>query len=211
MCDVRRLRRLRIWGLLPILQWQSSLERPETQPQDRRLLAIERLQVLSMLAYYPLEHLCTFIPVRALIFVSKLLCGILLAIYAGADYLGSHSVVRISPGRLNKLGLWSCRFWAAYVLLQFFHLAEDNNMLAATERAIRLKRRALDARQVGPQFSGEKGKERALEDDVEGEREGEDMGERSLRMEEAALRTKKDALLTETVVNLGYAPLTIHW
>lgn len=45
----------RIWGLLPIIQWLSSIER--NRPPTRRLLTLERLQGWSMLAYYPLEHL----------------------------------------------------------------------------------------------------------------------------------------------------------
>lgn len=47
----------RLWGLLPIWQWVISLANPETQPQDKRLLFIERIQALSMLVYYPVGGL----------------------------------------------------------------------------------------------------------------------------------------------------------
>lgn len=95
-------------GLLPIFQWMISLEK--TSPPTRRLLNIERIQGWSMLAYYPLEHLY---------------------------YLGSHQIIPISSKKLEKLSLWSCRFWAVYVVLQFFHLSEDQRLLKLRERALR--------------------------------------------------------------------------
>ncbi|CAE6514839.1 unnamed protein product [Rhizoctonia solani] len=100
------------WGLLPIIQWLSSLER--SQPQTRKLLNIERLQALAMLAYYPLEH-----------------------VY----YLGSQSIIRISPRTSNRLAIWSCRVWAVYIVLQFEHLREDMRLLALEERAARTARK----------------------------------------------------------------------
>jgi hypothetical protein len=78
-----------------------------------------------MLAYYPLEHLY---------------------------YLGSHGIIPSSmPSPLsvfsekkrrlaldfNKLGLWSCRFWAAYVVLHFAHLVEDRKLLKQRHSSIR--------------------------------------------------------------------------
>lgn len=102
----------RIWGLLPIFQWMISLER--TPPPTKYLQTIERLQGLSMLIYYPLEH-----------------------IY----YLASHSVLppRLSPSLAtnNKIAIWSCRAWAVYVVLQFFHLKEDWKLLKLRERALK--------------------------------------------------------------------------
>lgn len=100
------------WGLLPIIQWLSSLER--SQPQTRKLLNIERLQALAMLAYYPLEH---------------------------AYYLGSQSIIRVSPRTSGKLAMWSCRIWALYIVLQFGHLREDMKLLAQDERAARAARK----------------------------------------------------------------------
>lgn len=102
----------RIWGLLPIIQWLISLER--SPPPTRRLQMIERLQGLSMLVYYPLEHFY---------------------------YFASHSILpaRISPSRSanNKIALWSCRAWAVYVVLQFLHLREDWKLLKIRERALK--------------------------------------------------------------------------
>lgn len=105
----------RIWGLLPIFQWLISLER--SPPSTRNLLTIERLQGWSMLAYYPLEHLW---------------------------YLLSHEIIpstvtsplslfssKIKKVKLDadRVGMWSCRFWALYVVLHFAHLVEDRKIL----------------------------------------------------------------------------------
>jgi hypothetical protein len=110
-------------GLLPIVQWLISLER-NSQP-TRRLLTIERLQGWSMLAYYPLEHL---------------------------SYLTSHGIIpttipnllslfasKARPITLDSgvLGIWSCRFWALYVALQFAHLREDRKLLQLRQRALK--------------------------------------------------------------------------
>ena len=104
-------------GLLPIYQWLTSLER--MHPPTRKLLTIERLQGWSMIAYYPLEHLY---------------------------YLRAHAILPAAlalpflkksiPLNTGKIGLWSTRFWAAYVFLQFAHLREDHQLLRSRERAL---------------------------------------------------------------------------
>ncbi|KAH7097378.1 peroxisomal biogenesis factor 11 [Auriculariales sp. MPI-PUGE-AT-0066] len=150
----------RIWGLLPIIQWMISMEK--SQPATRNLLIIERLQGWSMLAYYPLEH-----------------------IY----YLASHKMIpwKISRRTLDTIGLWSTRFWAAYVLLQFLHLREDWKL-------VRLNERALKAQEKG------KATDLPVTDGhapvVDGWRE---------------LAKRKRAMAYDAVVNTAYLPLTIHW
>ncbi|KAJ7022627.1 hypothetical protein C8F04DRAFT_1137596 [Mycena alexandri] len=121
----------RFWGLLQIFQWLISLER--TQQPTRNLLTIERLQGWSMLGYYPLEHLC---------------------------YLRIHGVIPekvSSPASLRNpkakpipldskyLSLWSCRCWAAYVILQFAHLREDRKLLKLQHRTLRKSKVAVTA------------------------------------------------------------------
>lgn len=109
-------------GMLPIVQWLVSLER-NPQP-TRKLLTIERLQAWAMLAYYPLEHLYYL---RS--------HGILPSSIPSPFSLFSHKK-RIKLDA-NKLALWSCRFWAFYVLLHFVHLMEDKKLLEARQRSIR--------------------------------------------------------------------------
>ncbi|KAG6902855.1 hypothetical protein C0995_010740 [Termitomyces sp. Mi166 len=112
----------RIWGLLPIVQWLISLER--TPPATRNLLTLERLQGWSMLAYYPLEHL------SYLLFNEIIPSTIpnILSFFSSSD--------RISLDA-NSISIWSCRFWALYVLLQFAHLREDFTLLRARQRNLR--------------------------------------------------------------------------
>lgn len=113
----------RIWGLLPIVQWLVSLER-NPQP-TRKLLTIERLQGWSMLAYFPLEHL------------SYLLShGLIPSTIPTIWFFISSSAKRIKLNA-NVLGMWSSRFWALYVLLQFAHLREDRKLLELRQRNLR--------------------------------------------------------------------------
>jgi hypothetical protein len=44
-------------------------------------------------------------------------------------WLGLHSVIPISPENRDKIGMWSCRFWASYVILYFYQLFEEYKML----------------------------------------------------------------------------------
>ncbi|KAF8239610.1 hypothetical protein L208DRAFT_1385588 [Tricholoma matsutake] len=113
----------RIWGLLPIVQWLVSLERNPTP--TRRLLTIERLQGWSMLAYYPLEHLS---------YLSS--HGIIPSTVPTISSLFSSTAkyMKLDP---NILGIWSCRFWAIYVVLQFAHLREDRKLLLQQQRTLR--------------------------------------------------------------------------
>jgi len=113
----------RFWGILPIFQWLISLERKPHA--TRSLLTIERLQGFSMLAYYPLEHL-------------SYLCsqGVLSSVITLPPLLFSRfqKTITLKP---NVLGMWSCRCWALYVLLQFAHLREDRKLLQLRERSLR--------------------------------------------------------------------------
>ncbi|KAK7058421.1 hypothetical protein VNI00_002055 [Paramarasmius palmivorus] len=112
----------RFWGLIPIFQWMIALER-NPQP-TRNLLNIERLQGWSMLGYYPLEHL-TFL--------------------RSNDVIPSQLSLRVSPLSKPKkldlnageMSLWSCRCWAAYVVLQFAHLREQRKLLQTRQRNLR--------------------------------------------------------------------------
>lgn len=111
-------------GILPIFQWLISLER--SPPPTRNLLTIERLQGWSMLAYYPLEHiyyLCTngIIPSS---FPS------LLSLFTSTS---PRKRIRLNT---DAIGIWSCRFWALYVVLQFAHLREDRKLLRLKERSL---------------------------------------------------------------------------
>ncbi|KAL5535828.1 hypothetical protein ACEPAF_3922 [Sanghuangporus sanghuang] len=119
----------RFWGLLPIYQWLTSLERMPAP--TRKLLTIERIQGWSMLLYYPFEHLY---------------------------YLRTHGILpekidlsvpfaKNLSVKLNasKLALWSTRAWAIYVFLHLSHLREDARLLRLRERALAKSRSNGDA------------------------------------------------------------------
>ncbi|KAF8896178.1 hypothetical protein BD779DRAFT_1494366 [Infundibulicybe gibba] len=112
----------RIWGLLPIVQWLISLER-NPQP-TRKLLVIERLQGWSMLAYYPLEHF-SYLSTSGIIPST---------IPTLSSIFSTGKPITLDP---DSLGIWSCRFWALYVFLQFAHLREDWKLLQAHKKSLR--------------------------------------------------------------------------
>lgn len=115
---------LNLQGLLPIFQWLVALER--TPPASRNLLTIERLQGWSMLFYYPLEHL-SYLRYHGIISSS---------IPSPLSLFSSKKKKRINLDS-DVLSRWSCRLWAGYVILQFFHLIEDRRLLKQRHSSIR--------------------------------------------------------------------------
>lgn len=99
----------RLFGLFPIIGWMQSMHDPKTAPKDAILSKIEYLQGLSMLCYYPLEHICTL----ALLCCSRDLTDLREFI----DYLATKGVFDIAPATIGRMARISCRFWAAYVFL----------------------------------------------------------------------------------------------
>lgn len=106
-----------------------ALER--SPPPTRRLRTIERLQGWSMLAYYPLEHLYYLLSHSAI--PDKLP---LPSLTAFIPFVRTKPGTKHIPLDLGALGVWSTRFWAAYVVLQIAHLREDSKLLAVRERTI---------------------------------------------------------------------------
>ncbi|KAH9847710.1 hypothetical protein C2E23DRAFT_889814 [Lenzites betulinus] len=125
--DARML--FRIWGLLPIFQWMISMER--SPPPTRKLRTIERLQGWSMLGYYPLEHL--YYLLSHSIIPDKLP---LPSLTAFVPFIRTRPSDKHIPLSLGALGLWSTRFWAAYVFLQLAHLREDSKLLQVHARTL---------------------------------------------------------------------------
>ncbi|GAA5903622.1 hypothetical protein JCM5296_001372 [Sporobolomyces johnsonii] len=151
----------RLFGLFPMISWAQSLNDPASQPKDKQLLLIQKLQAWSMIIYYPLEH-----------------------IY----YLAGKGVFKIKPKRINDIAIWSCRFWAAYVVLQILHIRRSFQLLSL-ERASLIKASRERVR------TGE-----VSSDAVAAEKE-------QLR----ALAAKHRDLKEDCWVQAGYLPLTAHW
>ncbi|WFD19551.1 hypothetical protein MCAP1_001785 [Malassezia caprae] len=151
----------RIWAVLPMIQWMVGLER--SPPPTRNLQFIERLQALSMVVYSPMEAVA---------------------------YLAMHKILPVTDAVQDWLWLYGCRLWAAYVVLDFWHIIEDH-------RVLRTNARALEKSRGHP---GPAGSEKGMSDE-----------QRETRRLWAGLRERKNMLLTQFWVNVGYLPLTVHW
>jgi hypothetical protein len=53
--------------------------------------------------------------------------------------LGAHKVIPLSPETTNKIGMWSCRFWALYVILYYVQLYQEYQALVYREKKIQAK------------------------------------------------------------------------
>ncbi|KAM0747035.1 hypothetical protein T439DRAFT_329299 [Meredithblackwellia eburnea MCA 4105] len=144
----------RLFGIFPIISWVQSLNDPATAPKDKRHALIEWLQGWSMLLYYPMEH---------------------------AYYLAGKGVFPISAANINTLALWSCRFWAAYVALQFAHIKRSYDLLKNSKKALELTSST---------------KEGQVSD---------------IAAEKTRIAKAEQALWTDLLVQCGYLPLTMHW
>ncbi|KAJ3114654.1 hypothetical protein HK100_001589 [Physocladia obscura] len=143
---------LRYYGLIPLFQWIIFSER--NPPPTPFLRLVYRLQNLANLAYYPLEH-----------------------VY----YLASHKVINLTEETTNKIGMWSCRFWAAYVILYFLQLHQEHRLLEM--RQLQLTQRSR----------------------------GNSEPKEILRAEQKSIANDVEGLLVNTIINTAYFPLTLHW
>ncbi|KAI8145604.1 peroxisomal biogenesis factor 11 [Fennellomyces sp. T-0311] len=144
---------LRYYGLLPMVQYMNYIEfHPPATPLA---LGIERLQNWCNIIYYPLEH-----------------------IY----WLGAHQVIPLSDDKTNKIGIWSCRFWAAYVVLEYGRLAEQYRCLKKRETGLLKRIKAGDVE---------------TDEDPEAEM--------------ASIKAERSSIFVNTMINSGYLPLTVHW
>lgn len=103
----------RLFGIFPIISWAQSLNDPATQPKDKQQLLFNKIQAWSMLLYYPLEHCCE-LPVLS---VSKHPRDFADPPRRQPDYLAGKGVFNLSPARIGNIAVWSCRFWAVYVVM----------------------------------------------------------------------------------------------
>lgn len=97
---------LRLHGIIPTFQW--FLATHASPPADPTLATVAKLQTYANLLYYPLEN---------------------------AAYLASHSILPMSKRTETDLWLWSCRFWAAYVALEFVRLYRERELKRKDKKA----------------------------------------------------------------------------
>ncbi|KAI9498917.1 peroxisomal biogenesis factor 11 [Zychaea mexicana] len=144
---------LRYYGLLPMVQYMNYLE--YNPPKTSLALNIERVQNLSMIIYYPLEH-----------------------VY----WLAAHNVLPVSEQKTNSIGIWSCRFWAAWVVMEYGRLAEQYRLMKKRETGLLKRIKAGD-----------------IETDEDPE------------AEMASIKAERASIFVNTMINSGYLPLTVHW
>ncbi|KAI9591128.1 peroxisomal biogenesis factor 11 [Syncephalis fuscata] len=113
---------LRYYGLLPLIKYWIQLETTEPAPAQKLSHTIERVQCLCNAIYYPLEH---------------------------AYWLMLHNVIPAESKTMDKVGYWSCRFWAAYVILEFVRLWDEYKQLKRREQ--RLVKESGDSDNTGEQ------------------------------------------------------------
>ncbi|WFD34402.1 hypothetical protein MCUN1_001243 [Malassezia cuniculi] len=110
-----------------------------------------------------------------------------------AAYLAMHKIINLSDRVQNKLWLWGCRFWLLYVVLQLAHVVEDNRLLRLRSRALE-KSRGHPAPKTKDGEAVELNEEQKITSDIWQD-----------------IENRKEALVSELWVNLGYLPLTLHW
>jgi hypothetical protein len=117
---------LRYYGLIPLTRYWLYLQ-ADKAPRDPLAHKIEKIQCLCNFIYYPLEH---------------------------TYWLMMHEVIPSSTNTMNQIGYWSCRFWAAYVVLEFVRLWLQHRQLT---------KKAQLAKQVDAAQASEIRREVALE------------------------------------------------
>jgi hypothetical protein len=94
---------LRLFGLLPIIQWYDDLSKVD-RPASWYCHTLEKLQAISLLCYYPLEH---------------------------ASYFGSRGIITsLKPSTIARMSKVSCQFWAAYTVFKLAQIFEELRMIS---------------------------------------------------------------------------------
>lgn len=104
-------------GILPIIKWLSAMERAPRSADSsgsRLPLTLERLQGLSMLAFYILESISFFSSPAAPILPQSI----------------------ITPARSGLAQLWAVRAWGLYTAIQLANLVGQHIALTKEERAL---------------------------------------------------------------------------
>ncbi|KAJ2898798.1 hypothetical protein IWW38_001229 [Coemansia aciculifera] len=109
---------IRLTGLVPMAQYVRYAE--QFPAQTRLLQWLDRIMNLTLVCYYPLEH-----------------------VY----WLGAHQILPFSEKIVDLSGYWSCRFWAVWVAMQFVRLGEEYRLIQGKRREI-YTRDMIDAAQM---------------------------------------------------------------
>ncbi|WWC93461.1 hypothetical protein V866_000295 [Kwoniella sp. B9012] len=182
-------------GLLPILTWLLSLHPHPIQSLKSLLQSghlpsldspktLSTLQAISLLLYYPLEHL---------------------------TWLGGKGVVPLSEKRMGWTGLWSVRFWALYVLLDIYKLRQT--YLSLLTRTRTLKQSQMAKPNLTEKQDEAKGFELPPSASSPTHQNVTSSSDQPLNFagEKEVLKHDWKVWKNDVMINTGYAPLTVHW
>ncbi|KAF8318428.1 hypothetical protein DL93DRAFT_385131 [Clavulina sp. PMI_390] len=134
-----------LWGILSIIKWLSALERTpvtSTAPAARVSRTLERLQAISMLAFYSLESISFFSSPAAPILPPTL----------------------VTPSMSAKAGLWSVRAWGLYTAIQLWNLSAKWKEASAKEASLTRELKSASASEKGDEGTVELGTKDKLEE-----------------------------------------------
>lgn len=114
-----------LWGILPIIKWLSAIERSPPR-SDRLSYNLERIQALSMLAFYSLESVSFFSSPAAPVLPPTL----------------------ITPSRSAWAQVWSIRAWGVYTAIQLGQLYAQLKGLRRKERMLAKSAEKLSEEEV---------------------------------------------------------------
>lgn len=174
--DVRIFNRL--WGMVPLTVW--AFDTYHSPPKDCALRYIAYLQVLVNLVYQPMENVA---------------------------YLAMHKIIGgVSDSAQTKLWLRSCYFWAAHVVLDFFRIFREYQVVKkkAVAEAYAEAREALIKEQE------KEGKESLLSGLSATEKVTPSAAVIKKKIRQA-IAENKGTWIKGLIINLSYFPLTLHW
>ncbi|WVQ95065.1 hypothetical protein IAU59_002157 [Kwoniella sp. CBS 9459] len=194
---------MRAFGLLPILQWLLAIH-PNPLKSLRSLLlsfgspsslaqpsakTLPTFQILSLLAYYPLEHV---------------------------TWLSRKGVLPLSAQRTGLAELWSVRFWALYVMLEIYKLRGTYLSLLSRTKALKSAKPAVSTKEAegyelppSPASEGQTEEKKSIIENQSIKTTG--AGSADAMAVKETLRKDWEAWKTSATINSGYAPLTLHW
>jgi len=125
------------------------------------------------------------------------------------DYLAGKGILKIKPQRIGQMAIWSCRFWAAYVVL--YVLLSPSSLLTSIDHFSLSNSQILHIRRSFVLLSREKNtilrSTRQRIASGKHDSEASDNEKKQLK----ALQMKSDDLKNDCWVQAGYLPLTAHW
>ncbi|WRT68528.1 uncharacterized protein IL334_005505 [Kwoniella shivajii] len=190
----------RAFGLLPILQYLLTLHPNPIASLKKFIFSIGQkgslssektlptLQLLSLAAYYPLEHIA---------------------------WLASKGILPISAQRTGKAALWSVRFWALYVLLDIYKSRQTYISLLKRTKQLKYQKPIIQKQEAEgfelPPSPSSPSTEKPTASLTTPTTSTTIKSEEDNVSTKAQLQNDWKVWKNQAMINSGYAPLTVHW